>query len=331
MHSILIGHGVLIPHRVLSTARVVKPHGVLRPYEHVHGGARMDIDMHIDMCIGMHIDLYIDTAIDMRMDMCMGMCMNMCLDVLIDMGRDMHTDMCIDMGVDMSIDTGMKMCTDMRMDTCIDVCIDMSWTCVWTTWPASPQKVQFKPGVSLPTMLRALLAVVQEGDGDSVNLLCRHDGSLCKAAACIHERSASCHCQYGLRGMRKKMREEGRVGARAKQGHPCMQRSKNLRYSGGESECRSQPGPCVAARSAGLCVAPARNNTPPALERNLHSSEGQTRRKPATRHGHSMPLYRKTANADKFAGRGKIKAGLFPSRQSAEVGKNLHAQLNAIG
>ena len=75
MHSALIGHGVLVNSaRVIASSRgrVVNPHGVLGPYGHVHGAARMDIEMHIDMCVGMRTDLYIDTAIDMRMDTCMG-------------------------------------------------------------------------------------------------------------------------------------------------------------------------------------------------------------------------------------------------------------------
>ena len=111
-------------------------------------------------------------------------------------------------------------------------------------WPAPPQKVQFEPlsldpegwtaacdRVSRPGMLRALLAVVQEGDGDSANLVCRQYGSLCKAAVCMHERRTSCHCRYGLRGMLKKMRVEGQVRVMAKQGHARMQHknSQNLR------------------------------------------------------------------------------------------------------
>ena len=111
-------------------------------------------------------------------------------------------------------------------------------------WPAPPQKVQFAAlaldpegwaavcdRVSRPGMLRALLAVVQEGDDNSANLVCRQYGSLCKAAACIHERRASCQCQYGLRGMLKKMRVEGQVRVMTNQGHARMQHknSQNLR------------------------------------------------------------------------------------------------------
>ena len=79
--------------------------------------------------------------------------------------------------------------------------------------------------------VEALLAVVQEGDDDSANLVCGQYGSLCKAAACMHERRTSCHCQYGLRGMLKKMRVEGQVRVTTNQGHVCMQHknSENLR------------------------------------------------------------------------------------------------------
>ena len=58
-------------------------------------------------------------------------------------------------------------------------------------WPAPPQKVQFAAlaldpegwaaacdRVSRPGMLRALLAVVQEGDDDSANLVCQQYSSM---------------------------------------------------------------------------------------------------------------------------------------------------------
>jgi len=111
-------------------------------------------------------------------------------------------------------------------------------------WPAPPQKVQFAAlaldpegwaaagdRVSRPGMLRALLAVVQEGDDDSANLVCRQYGSLCKEAACMHECRTSYHCQYGMQGMLKKMRVEGQVRVMTNQGHARMQRknSQNLR------------------------------------------------------------------------------------------------------
>ena len=50
--------------------------------------------------------------------------------------------------------------------------------------------------------------------------------------------------------------------------------------------------------------------------------------KPATRREYSVPLYRNTANPDKFAGRGKIKAGFLPSRWSAKIGKVPQIQLS---
>ena len=56
-------------------------------------------------------------------------------------------------------------------------------------------------------MLRALLAIAQEGD--FVNLLCRHNGSLYKAAACMQERFVPSHCQYGAAGYAQKMRVGG--------------------------------------------------------------------------------------------------------------------------
>ena len=191
--------------------------------------------------------------------------------------------------------------------------------CSSNHWPASRRLGGcVRPDFAARHAEGATRCIVQEGDGDSVNLLCRHDGSLCKAAACIHERSASYHCQYGLRGMRKNAR--GRPGASEGKARTCAhatQQEPALVEENWSAEVKS--GPCVAARFACLCVVPARNTPPEQICTRAKAKRDANQL--ATKHEYSMSLHRNITSPNRFAGKGKIETVVLPLRRTAKIGK----------